>query len=80
MPDTPRNLVDGELMLDNLPAGQHSLRVSGANGSAFFQFEVAGKNAPKVFGTPQATNALLVLVSQQDGRGQLITSAGLRKF
>lgn len=72
----PRSLVDGELTLDHLSAGQHSLKVSGPSGSAFFQFEVTGKNAPKVSGTPQATNALLVLVSQQDGRGQLITSAG----
>ena len=72
----PRGLVDGELLLDNLPAGQHSFKVSGSNGSASFQFEVAGKNAPKVIGTPLATNALAVLVSQQDGRGQLVTSNG----
>ncbi len=71
---TPRGLVDGELMLDNLPAGQHSFKVAGASGSASFQFEVTGKNAPKVIGTPQATNALAVLVSEQDGHGQLITS------
>ena len=72
----PRGLVDGELLLDNLPAGQHSLKVSGSSGSASFQFEVAGKNAPKVVGVPQASNALAVLVSEQDGRGQLITSNG----
>ncbi len=74
--NAPRSLVDGELVLDNLPAGQHSVKVSGSSGSASFQFEVVGKNAPQVIGTPQASNALLVLVSQQDGHGQIITSAG----
>jgi hypothetical protein len=74
--ETPRSLVDGELNLDNLPAGQHSMKVTSAGGSASFQFEITGKNAPKVIGSPQATNALLVLVSQQDGHGQLVTTAG----
>jgi len=72
----PRELVEGELMLDNLPAGQHSIKVAGSSGSASFDFEVAGKNAPKVIGVPQASNALAVLVSEQDGHGQLVTSAG----
>ena len=72
--NAPRSLVDGELMLDNLPAGQHSFKVAGSSGSASFQFEVSAKNAPKVVGTPQATNALAVLVSEQDGHGQLVTS------
>jgi hypothetical protein len=73
---TPRSLVDGELMLDDLPAGQHSMKVDGSGGSASFQFEVTGKNAPKAIGVPQASNALAVLVSEQDGHGQLVTSAG----
>ena len=71
-----RALVDGELMLDNLPAGQHSFKLTAPGGSASFQFDVVGKNAPKVLGAPQASNALVVLVSQQDGHGQLVTSAG----
>jgi len=72
----PRNLVDGEITLDNLTPGTHSLKVAGASGSASFQFEVTGRNAPKVTGVPQATNAMAVLVSEQDGKGQLVTSAG----
>jgi hypothetical protein len=72
----PRGLVDRELMLDGLTAGQHSVKVSGSSGSASFQFEVVGKDAPKVIGLPQASNALAVLVSEQDGHGQLVTSAG----
>ena len=72
----PRNLVDGEITLDNLAPGTHSIKVAGASGSASFQFEVTGRNAPKVTGVPQAINAMAVLVSEQDGKGQLVTSAG----
>jgi hypothetical protein len=74
--ESPRSLTDGEVTVDNLTPGQHSIRVSGTGGSASFQFEVTGKNAPKVIGVPQASNALAVLVSEQDGQGQLVTSAG----
>jgi hypothetical protein len=72
----PRNLVDGELTLDNLPPGPHAIKLAGAGGSASFQFEVTAHNSPKVTGVPQASNALAVLVSEQDGKGQLVTSAG----
>ncbi len=72
----PRNLVDGEITLENLAPGTHSIKVAGATGSASFQFEVTDRNAPKVMGIPQATNAMAVLVSEQDGKGQLVTSAG----
>jgi len=72
----PRSLADGELVLDNLPPGRHAVKVAAASGSAAFEFEITGRNAPKALGVPQASNALAVLVSQQDGRGQLVTSAG----
>lgn len=72
-----RPVADGvELIMDNLPAGQHTVKVSGTGGSSSFQFDVEGKNAPKIVGTPQANNALTVLVSSQDGHGQLMTSGG----
>jgi hypothetical protein len=70
----PHSLVDGELTLDNLAAGRHSVKVAGTSGSATFQFEVNGRNAPKVIGMPQTNNALAVLVSEQDGHGELVTS------
>jgi hypothetical protein len=72
----PRSLADGELVVDNLPPGQHAVKVAAASGSAAFEFEITGRNAPKALGVPQTSNALAVLVSQQDGRGQLVTSVG----
>ncbi len=71
----PQDLKDGQLVLDNLRPGQHSIKVSGRSGSAAFSFDVAENSAPRVEGLPSASNAMAVLVSAQDGRGRLITNA-----
>ena len=71
----PRNLTDGELILDHLRDGTHSIKLSGRSGTAAFQFTVTGKAAPQAIGTPSASNALVVLVSDRDGHGYLQTNA-----
>lgn len=71
----PQDLKDGELVLDNLEPGQHSIKVSGRSGNAAFTFDVSQNAAPRVIGLPTASNAMAVLVSAQDGAGRLITSA-----
>ena len=71
----PQDLKDGELVLDNLQPGQHSIKVSGRSGNAAFTFDVSQNSAPKVIGLPEASNAMAVLVSEQDGTGKLITNA-----
>ncbi|MBV8898047.1 MAG: hypothetical protein JO051_16150, partial [Acidobacteriaceae bacterium] len=70
----PQDLKDGEIILDNLPPGEHSIKVSGRSGNAAFTFDVAEKSAPRVIGLPTASNAMAVLVSEKDGQGRLITS------
>jgi hypothetical protein len=71
----PQDLKDGELVLDNLEPGQHSIKVSGRSGNAAFTFDVSQNTAPRIIGLPTASNAVAVLVSAQDGAGRLITSA-----
>jgi hypothetical protein len=71
----PQDLKDGELVLDNLEPGQHSIKVSGRNGNAAFTFDVGEKSAPHIIGSPVASNAMAVLVSEQDGNGRLVTNA-----
>ncbi len=73
--DPPQDLKDGEVILDNLQPGQHSIKVTGRNGSAAFTFDVGEKTAPRIIGLPVASNAMTVLVSEQDGSGRLITNA-----
>lgn len=71
----PRDLTDGELVLDNLQPGRHTIKVAGQSGNASFSFDVTDKTAPQIVGTPSATNAMAVLVSAQDGKGRLFTNA-----
>ena len=71
----PQDLKDGELILDNLQPGQHSIKVAGRSGNAAFTFDVSEKSAPRIVGLPVASNAMAVLVSEQDGKGKLVTNA-----
>lgn len=71
----PRNLTDGELILDRLSEGTHSVKLAGRSGTAAFQFTVKGKTAPQAIGAPNGSNALVVLVSHDDSQSRLTTNA-----
>lgn len=71
----PQDVKDGELVLDNLQQGAHTIKVSGRNGTADFRFDVKEKTAPQIVAVPNAQNALAVLVSAQDGKGRVFTNA-----
>ncbi|HEX4808955.1 MAG TPA: hypothetical protein VH325_08500 [Bryobacteraceae bacterium] len=71
----PEDLKDGELQLDNLEPGRHSMKVVGQSGSAEFSFDVSDKDAPKVVGSPAASNVMAVLVSTEAGKARLVTNA-----
>jgi PEGA domain len=73
--NAPQDLKDGELVLDNLDPGQHSLRISGRSGEAAFSYDVAEKLTPRIVGFPSASNAMAVLVSAHDGTARLVTNA-----
>jgi hypothetical protein len=68
-------LQDGELQLDTLKPGKHSLKLTGSTGSAEFEFESAEKAAPHVTNTPAGNEAMVVTVSVDGGKGQLLTNA-----
>lgn len=72
----PRNLKDGELVLDHLATGLHTILVAGHSGRAEFTYAVSENAAPAVIGTPSAANAMAVLVSTKDGKAHLVTNAG----
>lgn len=71
----PQDLKDGEMVLDNLQPGQHSIKVVGRSGEAAFTFDVAEKSAPRIVSVPSASNVMAVLVSAQDGKAHLVTNA-----
>ena len=70
----PQDLKDGELILDHLEPGRHSIKVAGRSGNAAFSFDVADKTAPQVVPPLTANNAMAVLISAQDGKGRVLTS------
>ncbi len=71
---TPQDLKDGELVLDDLHAGPHSMRVAGNGGSAEFNYEVSEDSTPKLTGQPSASNAMAVLVASDNGKATLVTN------
>ncbi len=70
----PQDLKDGELVLDHLEPGRHSIKVSGRSGSAEFNFDVADKAAPQIVPPVIANNAMAVAVSSADGKGRLLSN------
>lgn len=71
-----QELQDGQLQLDGLAAGRHSINVVGRLGNASFEYEVQPNAAPKLVSAPAANEALLVLVAMQNGKADIrMTSA-----
>ena len=68
-------LQDGQLTMENLAVGRHSVDLTGPNGKATFQFDVAEKQAPMLAGTATADNALIVVISEQEGTGHLASNS-----
>jgi cell division septation protein DedD len=71
----PKALEDGELQLDDLKPGHHTVRLIGNTGNASFDFEASEKGAPRLSGPPSGNDVMIVTVSTQDGQGQLMSSA-----
>lgn len=70
----PQDLKDGELILDHLETGRHSIKVAGRSGTAEFSFDVSQGAAPQVVPPITASNVMAVLVSSQGGKGHLTTT------
>ncbi len=71
----PQDLKDGEVVLDKLEPGRHSIKVTGRSGNAALSFDVSEKSAPRIVGQPTASNVMAVAVSTEDGKGQLVSNA-----
>ena len=71
----PQDLKDGELVLDKLEPGEHSIKISGRSGNAVFSYDVDPNAPPRVVGSPSASNAMAVLVSTHNGEARLVSNA-----
>jgi hypothetical protein len=72
----PADLQDGQLVLDKVAPGTHSVRVAGRNGEASFSFEIADARLPAVAGPVKARNMIAVLVASFGRQARLTTNAG----
>jgi hypothetical protein len=72
----PVDLQEGQLVLEKVAPGTHSVRVIGRNGDASFSFEFADARLPAVAGPVKARNMIAVLVASFGRQARLTTDAG----
>jgi hypothetical protein len=76
---SPVDLQEGQLVLDKVAPGTHTVKVIGQNGEASFSFAITDARLPAVAGPINARNMIAVLVSSFGRQARLLTSAGAWK-
>jgi hypothetical protein len=72
----PVDLREGQLVLDKVAPGTHTVKVIGQNGDASFSFEIVDARLPAVAGPVNARNMMVVLVASFGKRARVVTNAG----
>jgi hypothetical protein len=72
----PVDLQEGQLILDRVAPGAHTVKVTGPNGEASFSFEIAGARLPAVTVPVKARNMIAVLVASFGKQARVVTNAG----
>jgi hypothetical protein len=72
----PVDLQEGQLVLDKIASGAHTIKVAGTNGDASFSFEIGDARLPAVTGPVNARNMVAVLVASFGKQARLVTNAG----
>lgn len=73
-------LEGGQLLLEGIEPGSHTLEITSGSGSATLAFEVAPGKAPVLRGPLQARELLAVAVSSMGKQARVATSAGPLKL
>ncbi len=72
----PADLQEGQFVLDKVTPGSHTVRLTGRNTEATFQFEVAPGKAPVLTSPIQTKNLVGVIVSSFGSRAKVVSNAG----
>ena len=72
----PADLQEGQLVLDKVAPGQHTVKVTGPNGDASFSFEAVDGRLPAVAGPVKARNMIAVLVASFGKQARIEASGG----
>ena len=70
----PAEFQDGQWTLDNVPAGEHKLKVDGPRGGASFTFSTDAGTVPTVSGSIASHGVLAVVVSNMAARLRVYSS------
>jgi hypothetical protein len=73
----PADLQEGQLILDGVAPGTHTVKLTGKNGDASFSFEMAGAKPPAA-GSVAVHNLTAVLVSSLGSRARVVTNAPVK--
>ncbi|HUK16942.1 MAG TPA: PEGA domain-containing protein [Bryobacteraceae bacterium] len=70
------DLQEGQLVLDKVARGTHTVKVTGQNADASFSFEMADARLPAVASSVKARNMIAVLVASFGKQARVVTNAG----
>ncbi len=71
----PAELQDGQFVINNVPPGKHTVKVSSKGADASFPLEIAVAHQPVVAGPVTARNLIAVLVSSMGGNARVVTNS-----
>ncbi len=74
------DLMDGQLTLEHVELGTHTVRVAGGTSEASFEFATAPAQLPAVSGMVKTKDLLAVLVSNLGTKAHMVTSSGPLKL
>lgn len=72
----PVDLQEGQFVLEQVPAGTHTVKVTGPSGDTTFTFDAGPGKQPVVSGPVKARNMIAVLVASFGKQARLVTSGG----
>ncbi|MGA3018120.1 MAG: PEGA domain-containing protein [Bryobacteraceae bacterium] len=70
------DLQEGQLVIDKVAPGAHTVKVTAQNGDASFSFEIANARLPAVAGPVNARNMIAVLVASFGKQARVVTNQG----
>jgi hypothetical protein len=76
----PVDLQEGQYILDKVPPGPHTVKVTSRVGDASFSFDIADAKSPAITGTVTARNLIAILVSSLGTQARVVTNSGPMKL
>ncbi|MGE5569111.1 MAG: protein kinase domain-containing protein [Rhodospirillales bacterium] len=70
----PRDLLEGQLTIESVAPGKHTVRIAARNSEAFFTFELAPGGVPVVTSPPVVKNVAALVVSSFGNRARIYSS------